>query len=570
MQRKVSGLLSIGLGALAAACGGGGARPAGPVTAPARAAGGEVIRTQGTGQAVSVTAHQRFEEAARLMRQHDEANNGRGDWNEAICNEVAAKFESAANEQPGGAFAEAWFNRGLVFERCNMTEQARQSLQRALQVSRGGNYCRARVQLGVYQYRARQINEAMDTFRRAIQDDPNCVEGYTNLAMILRERGQGDDRVQAVANIRQALARDDRFIPALNQLALTYLADAGDDPRSQRLMLAGIVCMQAVQVTNQRGSEMTPEVRSYVADVYNTWGLIDIRAGQIIRALDHFRRAYQLNPNMFEAWVNYGTINLSFRGYADAREAFQHAVQLRPRDYDAHIGLGVALRGLGAQDVGLALAKQNEAINLETQAERIESDPEANAQARQMAAQSRQRAQQLRQEAQQLLQRGNPLLDQARQEYETARQIDPSRPEAYYNLGLLHQSYLNILADDRIPDLERANQLLREFLQRVGGETRCVQRPSPMGNGTITVSQVVRTSTNPRYADAVERAGSHICNNEQTISQIRQIQQVNAAANNPAATGSAGATGAQPATGAGNSPAGGGAAAGESGSSGSH
>jgi tetratricopeptide (TPR) repeat protein len=198
---------------------------------------------------------------------------------------------------------------------------------------------------------------------------------------VLRERNRGNDRVQAVGNIRQALARDDRYIPALNQLALTYLAEAGDDPRSQRLMLAGIVCSQAAQVTQQRGSEMTPEVRSFLADIYNTWGLIDIHARQIIHALEHFRRAYTLNPNMFEAWVNYGTINLSFRGYGDARDAFQHAVQLRPDDYNAHIGLGVALRGL------------------------------------------------------------NQPQD-AQAEYERARQIDPNRPDVYYNLGVLHQNYM--------------------------------------------------------------------------------------------------------------------------------
>ena len=126
---------------------------------------------------------------------------------------------------------------------------------------------------------------------------------------------------------------------------------------------------------------MAADVRNFVADVYNTWGLIDIRSGQIIRALDHFRHAFQANPNMFEAWVNYGTINLSFRGYQDAHDAFQHAVQLRDNDYDAHIGYGVALRGLGQ-------------------------------------------------------------FPYAQHEYERAQQIDANRPDSYYNLGLLNESYM--------------------------------------------------------------------------------------------------------------------------------
>ncbi len=393
-------LLSIAIGTLAAACGG--TPAAGTHVDNAHAAhttGGEVIRTAGTGQAVSQNAHQRFEEAARVMRQHDDANNGRGDWDAGACNDVAGRFETAANAQPGGAFAEAWFNRGLAYEHCNNTDAARTAFQRAIDVSQGHNYCRARVQLGVYSYRAHQNAEARSAFESAIHDDPNCVEGYTNLALIQRESGSAEDRRAAVGNIRQALARDDRYIPALNQLALTYLAEAGDDPRSQRLMLAGIVCSQAAQVTSQRGSDMAADVRGFVADIYNTWGLIDIRSGQIIRALNHFRQAFQLNPTMYEAWANYGTINLSFRGYSDAREAFQHATELHPNDYDAHIGLGVALRGL-------------------------------------------------------------QQYPQAQAEYERAQQLDANRPDSFFNLGVLYDSYINTGVPDLTRGIQFLEQFL--------------------------------------------------------------------------------------------------------------
>ena len=44
--------------------------------------------------------------------------------------------------------------------------------------------------------------------------------------------------------------------------------------------------------------------------------------------------------------MNFGQITLSFRGYEDARKAFSTAVELNPKSYDAHVGLGAALRGL--------------------------------------------------------------------------------------------------------------------------------------------------------------------------------------------------------------------------------
>jgi len=418
-KTKFHGCL-VGLGLLLAACSGN--RGTGTGNSPiARTQDGGVVQGLGPNP-ISTQANTKFEEAARMMRQHDEANDAKGDWTEALCNEVASKFEGAANEQANGAFPEAWLNRALVFDRCGKTNEAKQSLERALAVAPQGNFCRARVQLGVFQYRENHKDEARATFEQAIRADANCVEGYTNLAMMLRERNQPaanataqSDHQLAVNNIRQALARDDRFIPALNQLALTYLEEAGDDPRSQRLMLAGIVCQQAAGVVARSAAEaadsgvnpLAPEVRAAIADVYNTWGVIDIRRNEIIQALNHFSKAFQTNPNMFEALVNYGTINLSFRGYADAKEAFQRAVQLRNNDYDAHIGLGVALRGL-------------------------------------------------------------EQYDQAQAEYEAAQRLDGNRPDSYYNLGVLYESYKS----GQVPDLDQAQRYLEQFINKAGQDPR--------------------------------------------------------------------------------------------------
>ena len=416
---KITRTLAAALALLGVACSS--TNTGNTVNNGARGANGQPITTGPNNQPVSASANERFTAAATAMRQHDDANNGQGDWTADTCNEVAGLFERAANEQPNARFAEAWFNRGLVFDRCNQADQARQSLQRAIDVS-DGNYCRAKVQLGVMLYRQPQRDAAgaQRMFEEAIRQDPtHCVEGYTNLANLLRERNPTNDNEwrEVIRNIRSALALDDRYLPARNQLALSYLQQAGDDPNSQRIFLAGLVCAQAIQVAAAHQAELSADVRGYVADLYNTWGIIDIRRNEIIKALEHFRRAYQLNGNMFEAWVNYGTINLSFRGYQDAREAFQHAVQLRDNSYDAHIGLGVAIRGLA-----------------------------------QAAAEGERPA----------------MLQQAQQEYERARTLDANRPDSYYNMGVLYMNYMG----GQIPDLERAKDFLQQFQQRAGSNAR--------------------------------------------------------------------------------------------------
>jgi tetratricopeptide (TPR) repeat protein len=78
--------------------------------------------------------------------------------------------------------------------------------------------------------------------------------------------------------------------------------------------------------------------------------------------------------------MNFGTMVAGFRGYEDAKRAFTRAVELSPRNYEAHLGLGAALRGLNQFDEAIA-------------------------------------------------------------EYNKAKEIDANRPEAYFNLALINHNY---------------------------------------------------------------------------------------------------------------------------------
>jgi tetratricopeptide (TPR) repeat protein len=199
---------------------------------------------------------------------------------------------------------------------------------------------------------------------------------------------------EALNNLRRALAIESEYLPAFDQMALLYLEQARrQDDDVQMLDLAEVVCRQAQLIDREH------------APIYNTWGLIKVRRGDIIEALRMFERAMELDRSMFEAFMNFGQITLSFRGYEDARNAFARAVELRPADYDAHIGLGAAHRGLG-------------------------------------------------------------LLAEAEAEYRRAGEIDAARPEAHFNLGVLRQDYAAPRADDPEPDLREAVSHFGEFLTR--------------------------------------------------------------------------------------------------------
>jgi Flp pilus assembly protein TadD len=156
-----------------------------------------------------------------------------------------------------------------------------------------------------------------------------------------------------------------------------------------------------------------------VAPIHNTWGLARILRGDVVGAVEQFDRARELDPTMFEAHMNSGAVNLSFRGYRAAEDAFRAALGLHPESYDAQVSLGAALRGLSR-------------------------------------------------------------FDEARAAYEAARRLDPSRPDAYYNLGVLLQDYLMSEAggmEEQIELLGQARAVYERFIEACEGDAeRCVRR----------------------------------------------------------------------------------------------
>lgn len=391
---------------------------------PAVDASGGVIKT-GDGKVVSAAAANAFKEGFAKLQKHDNAN----DWTDAECNATAAQFKKA-NEEQQGTFFEALYNAGVAHQRCKQDAEAKKIFEEVL--SKNAKFHRARVHVALYNYAAdKDIEKAIGEMKQAIADaEFKNEEALVNLAILQMTRdgkagdsGCDNDFACAKLNLQRALAINDGFMPAFNQLAIYYLENAKKEAgvkkgkvkvasgkekkaNTQALELAALVVSQALRKNPN------------YAPVHNTSGLISAELDDLSAAAQAFGTARKLDPKFFEAHMNYAAVNLSFRGFAQAEQAYRAALALRPNDYEAHLGLALAVRG--------QISDSNFAKNLA--------------------------------EAEQLL--------------EKAKKLDPNRPETYYNEAILVEEFKSRGLDftKSEPVLLKAKSLFGEFTNKAQGK----------------------------------------------------------------------------------------------------
>ena len=359
-----------------------------------------------------------------------------GGWSQAVCRQTASQLAAIGAQlsaaDPEGARA-ARYNQGVVLLRCRLHAEAAATFASLLDASPGMH--QARVQLAVLRYAERgapYLTEAIREIERAVADSHfGSTEALVQLAILQLQRQDSssdadgsDDFERARKNLRRALAVDDGYMPAYNQLAIYYLEEAKrkagrqrrehlhlagyEPPRAETaaLELAALVCSQAQR--KQPG----------YAPIHNTAGLIQVELGQLAAAAKSFAEARQLDPKLSEAHMNYAAVNLQFRGFERAEQAYRQVLKLLPKSYEAHLGLALALRG----QIGLS----NE---------------------------------------------GMRLLLETEKELHVAKALEPSRPEAYFNEAILVQEFR---AREGGPDtalvLRKARDLFATFIDKARDE----------------------------------------------------------------------------------------------------
>lgn len=416
------------------ACGGGATGGAAVKLKPEDASG----RKTGTGHEVSKEAAADFDKALEAFLDHDK----KGDWSEASCKNIAERFVGAAETQASAtnrAFPEALYDAGLAYQRCGKDGEARTQFENAVKAD--GSFHRAKAQIALYDFQ--KTGDTDDTIRRLDQIIRDAkfqnVEALVSLAALQMERGsdQADsdgknDLERAQRNLQRALAIDDGYMPAFNQLANYYLelakSSAGTAKQKSRRGKRGMEVSGASRVdVNEQQLDLAALVASQAqrknpnyAPIHNTTGLIQVELKNFNAAVKSFGRARQLDPKFFEAQMNYAAVNLSFRGFEEAEKAYRDALKQRPNEYEAHLGLALAIRG------------QINDSNFDK------------------------------------------AVTEAQSHLDQAKKLDSARPETYYNEAILTQEY-RAKRGNPVPALEKAAQQYTAFIEKAGDDPVFVQ-----------------------------------------------------------------------------------------------
>lgn len=450
MTRIRTGLVS--LFALTLVACGGGASASGSLTVK------DASGRKGAGnQQVSKAAADSFDRAIDNFAAHDRKQ----DWQESVCNEVADSFLSAskAQESAGGkALAEAVYNAGLAYQRCGKDAEARAQFETAVKLDPGMH--RARAQIALYDYqKTNDLEGAIRALDQIIRDAKfQNVEGLVALASLQMERGNDvadqdgkNDLERAQHSLQRALAIDDSYMPAFNQLAIYYLEQAkakagrADTAPKGKRGRRGLVVSGAKRAdVNEQQLDLAALVASQAqkknpnyAPIHNTTGLILVELKNFNGAVKSFGNARRLDPKFFEAHMNYAAVNLSFRGFQEAEHAYRDALKLRPNEYEAHLGLALALRGQ---------------IN-----------------------------------------DGNfdKYVADTQNELDAAKKLDASRPETYYNEAILTQEF-RAKRGNAVQSLEKAAQQYKEFVNKAGGDAAFADAVKRSKERTEDIEQTIK------------------------------------------------------------------------------
>jgi choline-sulfatase len=177
-----------------------------------------------------------------------------------------------------------------------------------------------------------RIEAAIAKARKAIDADPEIVEGYTLLGNFYKKAKRPDD---AIAAYRQALVRDPEHQGALFSLAVAY-KDAGR--------------LDEARLGFERARELDPRNGKVLWQLADLW----MRKGDLAKAEAVVKDALARKVDEHRFLLKLGESYIEAKRYEDAERALRRAAELKPDLDTVHFNLGLVYEEKG--DAAKAIA----------------------------------------------------------------------------------------------------------------------------------------------------------------------------------------------------------------------
>ncbi len=265
-------------------------------------------------------------------------------YNRAVAAYRERDFESAANHfrqalkhtRDPQFIASVRYNLGMILLEQGNLEGARTALIEVLELS--PRHIKACINLGVVLEKMGRYARAVNHYRKALENHPDNPEILNNFMVVLRLNGRLDKAEQVGHGL---LASDPKNFRVLSNLSLIYL-DSGKLSMSESI---GLRILKSVDTYGMGDPDL-----ELIASVHNNLGVVYLRMQKTEKALVHFKKALDADPNHIDALLNLGSLYGRFHHYNLAGDVFQRAVNLDPNHRVALKGLGSALYGAGMTD----------------------------------------------------------------------------------------------------------------------------------------------------------------------------------------------------------------------------
>jgi len=230
--------------------------------------------------------------------------------------------------QMAPAHPDALYLSGLVAHESGKSEAAVELIVRAIRSNPTGPF---HYTLGNVFRKLDRLDEAAESFHKALRLAPRMVEAHLGLGNTLRAQGKLDE---AAEHFRKALKLQPDLVEAHLNLGNVF--------RAQGKLDEALECFRN-----------TVRLKPDYAEAYNNLGGTLREQGDLDRAIEHFRKALELKPDMAGIHNNLGMALQSQGKLDEAVDSFEKALMLKPDYAEAGNNLGNVFREQNKLDVAI-------------------------------------------------------------------------------------------------------------------------------------------------------------------------------------------------------------------------